>query len=85
MAVLSASVITTPGAIAYPPLLPRSTYVMIDDWLTGDVLHVSADGKPAPLLKLKPGSADHTYLADRQLLVIPLMKDNLLRAYRWTP
>lgn len=57
----------------------------VTDWLTGDVLQVTADGKPTPLLKLVRGSADHTYLVDRQLLVIPLMNDNVLRAYRWTP
>lgn len=57
----------------------------VTDWLTGDVLHVSADGKPTPLMKLVQGSADHTYLIDKQLLIIPLMKDNVLRAYRWAP
>lgn len=57
----------------------------VTDWLTGDVLQVSADGKSSPLMKLVQGSADHTYLIAQQLLVIPLMKDNVLRAYRWAP
>ena len=55
------------------------------DWLTGDVVHVSADGKPTPLMKLVQGTADHTYLIDKKLLLIPLMKDNVLRAYQWAP
>ena len=57
----------------------------VTDWLTGDVLHVSADGQPAPLMKLVRGTADHTYLIDRQLLIIPSMNENLLRAYHWAP
>ncbi|HWA87229.1 MAG TPA: hypothetical protein VG710_13460, partial [Opitutus sp.] len=55
------------------------------DWLTGDVLHVSADGVPTPIMKLHQGSADHTYLAAKKELVIPLMLDGVLRAYRWEP
>ena len=57
----------------------------VTDWLTGDVFHVTADGKPSPIMKLVQGSADHTYLVAQQLLIIPLMNDNVLRAYRWAP
>jgi hypothetical protein len=57
----------------------------VTDWLTGDVLHVSALGKVDPIMKLVQGTADHTYLKDRQLIILPLMNDNVLRAYRWAP
>lgn len=57
----------------------------VTDWQTGDVLHVTADGRPTPLMQLGQGTADHAYLIDARLLVIPLMKDNVLRAYRWAP
>jgi len=57
----------------------------VTDWLTGDVLQVTADGKTSPLLQLGKGTADHTYLVDQKLLVIPQMLENKLRAYRWTP
>ena len=56
----------------------------VTDWLTGDVLHVSADGKPTPIMKLVQGSADHAYIAGKQQIIVPLMKDNVLRAYRWS-
>jgi hypothetical protein len=56
----------------------------VTDWLTGDVLHVTAQGDATPIMKLVQGSADHTYLIDRQQLIIPLMKDNVLRAYSWS-
>jgi hypothetical protein len=49
------------------------------------VLRVSADGKPTSLLKLPKGVADHEYVVDRRLLVIPLVLDHTLRAYRWSP
>ncbi len=57
----------------------------VTDWLTGDVLHVTADGKTAPLLKLGRGTADHAYLIDQELLIIPQMLEHKLRAYRWAP
>ena len=57
----------------------------VTDWVTGDLTHVSAAGKPTPIMKLVQGSADHAYLAESQQLIIPLMKDGLLRAYRWAP
>lgn len=57
----------------------------VTDWLTGDVLHVSAQGKATPIMKLVQGSADHTYVSDSHQLIIPLMKDNVLRAYKWSP
>ena len=58
---------------------------VVSDWLTGDVLNVSADGVPTPVLKLVRGTADLTYLPATQLLVIPSMNENLVRAYRWAP
>lgn len=58
---------------------------VVSDWLTGDVLQVSADGVPTPIMQLVRGTADLTYLIDSKLLVIPSMNENVLRAYRWAP
>lgn len=57
----------------------------VTDWLTGDVLHVSAAGKPTPIMQLGKGTADHTYLVEKKLLIIPQMMEHKLRAYRWSP
>jgi len=57
----------------------------VTDWLTGDVLHVTADGKTSPMMNLGQGTADHAYLIDEKLLLIPQMMENTLRAYRWSP
>lgn len=55
----------------------------VTDWLKGDVLRVSADGKPTPIMQLVRGTADHEYVEATQQLLVPLMNDNVLRAYRW--
>ncbi|AKC87094.1 SMP-30/gluconolactonase/LRE family protein [Pseudoxanthomonas suwonensis] len=57
----------------------------VTDWTHGALLHVDADGTPTRLLTLVKGSADHVYLPDRQLLLIPFLLDDVLRAYRWAP
>lgn len=57
----------------------------VTDWTHGALLHVDAQGEPTRLLTLVKGSADHLYLADQELLVIPFLLDDVLRAYRWAP
>lgn len=57
----------------------------VTDWLTGDVLHVTADGQTTPLLALGRGTADHAYLIGEKLLIIPQMMEHKLRAFRWVP
>ena len=55
------------------------------DWLTGDVMHVSSDGVPSPIMTLVRGTADHEYIIEKGLMLVPLMNDNVVRAYRWAP
>jgi hypothetical protein len=57
----------------------------VTDWLTGDVLHVTADGETSSIMNLGQGTADHAYLIDKKLLLIPQMMENKVRAYRWSP
>jgi hypothetical protein len=57
----------------------------VTDWVTGDVLRVSAEGRTSPLLTLQRGAADHEYVVDTGLLIVPLVLDGVVRAYRWTP
>ena len=57
----------------------------VTDWTRGLLLHVGADGATTPLLTLSRGSADHLYLADRELLVVPMFFDDVVRAWRWAP
>lgn len=62
----------------------RGAYT-VTDWLTGDVLHVTADGTFTRLMSLGRGTADHTYLIEKKLLIIPQMMEHKLRAFRWAP
>jgi hypothetical protein len=57
----------------------------VTDWVTGDVLRVSAEGRTSPLMRLRRGAADHEYVIDKGLLIVPLVLDGVVRAYRWTP
>ncbi|KAF1694581.1 hypothetical protein CSC64_03985 [Pseudoxanthomonas koreensis] len=57
----------------------------VTDWTRGLLLHVDAGDTTTPLLTLSKGSADHLYLADRELLVVPMFFDNVVRAWRWAP
>lgn len=62
----------------------RGGYTVVD-WVTGLVSQVSGDGTARPILTLPQGAADHTYIAATGTLVIPLVKDGTVRAYRWKP
>lgn len=62
----------------------RDGYV-VSDWLTGEIFHVSAAGRKQLVFKLHQGTADILYRPEQRLLLVPLMKDNCLRAYGWAP
>lgn len=53
----------------------------ITDWMAGGLWHV-AGGEVKQLLDLGQGSADLAYVPGKNLVVIPMMLDNSLRAYR---
>jgi len=54
---------------------------LVSDWYNGKLFHVTADGKPSTLLSMKQGTADHAYLAEKRLLILPRMMENKLTAY----
>ena len=57
----------------------------ITDFTPGQLLHVAADGSTTPLLTLERGNADHLYVPEKQLLVIPLLRSDRVLAFRWSP
>ena len=57
----------------------------VTDWFNGKLLHIYADGRVEQMLELNQGSADHEYIAKQRLILIPMMKDNVLRAYAIDP
>lgn len=54
----------------------------VTDFMAGKLFHFHANGTVKEILSLHSGSADHTYLTDKKLLLIPLMLDNELRAFQ---
>ncbi len=57
----------------------------VTDWTRGEVMHVDAAGNSRLLLRPGKGAADHLYRIDAQLLVVPQLLDDVVRAYRWAP
>lgn len=54
----------------------------VTDWMNGKLLHIQANGISSTLLHLNQGSADHTVLLDQGLVIIPMMLDGYIAAYR---
>jgi hypothetical protein len=54
----------------------------VTDWLNGAIFQVSADGKATRLLDLNQGSADHEFIEKDRLVVLPMMMDGKVTAYR---
>jgi len=55
---------------------------LVTDWADGALYTIDAKGKVNQLIDLNQGSADLTYFADTDTVLIPMMLDNTLAAYR---
>jgi sugar lactone lactonase YvrE len=62
-------------------LLQPGVY-LVTDWAAGALYRVDAKGKAERLIDLNQGSADLTYLPAKKIVLIPMMLDNSLVAYR---
>ncbi|MBC7950814.1 MAG: SMP-30/gluconolactonase/LRE family protein [Rhodospirillaceae bacterium] len=73
----------TPGFGNLDGLEPdgKGGYV-VSDWMAGGVFSVSRQGKVAKLLNVKQGSADISTLPEQKLLLVPMMMDGVVAAYR---
>ena len=54
----------------------------VTDWVSGKLLHVETDGVHSVVLEFNQGSADIEYVQKQDLLLVPLMKDGRLEAYK---
>ncbi len=59
-----------------------ATSYLVTDWVAGRLYRIDVSGKADLLLKLNQGSADIGYVPGQRLLLIPMMLDNKLIAYR---
>lgn len=58
------------------------TSFLVTDWIAGALFVIDASGKVERLLELNQGSADIGWLPNERLLLIPMMNDDKLVAYR---
>lgn len=54
----------------------------VTDWINGGLLLIDDKGHAELLVDLPSGAADHEVVLAKKLIIIPLMKDNKLVAYR---
>jgi sugar lactone lactonase YvrE len=55
---------------------------LVTDWLSGGLYTFDADGKAEMIMDLNQGSADHEYIEGEKLVVIPMMMDGTVAAYK---
>ena len=55
---------------------------LITDHMAGKLVHLSKKGKVVSKLALRMGASDHAYVASQNLVVVPMMMDNTVEAYR---
>ncbi len=58
------------------------TSFLVTDWVAGALYRIDASGHAEKLLDLNQGSADIGWVPEQRLLLIPMMKDDKLVAYR---
>lgn len=52
------------------------------DWMDGALLFIDSNGNFQKLLDLNPGSADLEAINDRNMIIIPMMNNNIVTAYK---
>ena len=55
---------------------------LVTDWLSGGLYKFDAEGKAEMIMDLNQGSADHEYVESENLVVIPMMMDGTVAAYK---
>jgi sugar lactone lactonase YvrE len=55
---------------------------LVTDWFSGGLYRISDDGEAEMLMDLQQGSADHEFVEGESLVVIPMMMDGTVNAYK---
>ncbi len=56
---------------------------LVTDWMAGTLFRIDRQGHAETLANLNQGSADLEYIQEKNLLLIPMMKDHKIVAYRF--
>ena len=59
----------------------RGNY-LVTDWMAGKLYRITPEGQAEELIDLGQGAADHEYIEERGLVIIPMMSDGVVVAYR---
>jgi len=55
---------------------------LVTDWMNGRLLLVSPNGSSETLIEFEQGSADHTVMPEKNLVIVPMMLQNEVVAFR---
>jgi hypothetical protein len=58
---------------------------IVTDWRNGKLFRINKKGKARLLMNFPQGVADHAYLVDKQLIILPEMMEGKLTAFRYAP
>ncbi len=55
---------------------------LVTDWMNGRLLKITPEGRSETLIEFNQGSADHTVMPEKDLVIVPMMMDNVITAFR---
>ncbi|WP_438970784.1 SMP-30/gluconolactonase/LRE family protein [Methylophaga sp.] len=55
---------------------------LVTDWMNGRLLQISPNGNSETLIEFEQGSADHTVMPEKNLVIVPMMLENEVVAFR---
>ena len=58
---------------------------VVTDWIAGKVFHVQKSGAYKTLATFPKGAADHAFIADKKILILPEMLENKVGAFDLSP
>lgn len=58
---------------------------IVTDWIAGKVFHVQKSGTSKSLATFPKGAADHAFIADKKILILPEMLENKVGAFDLSP
>ena len=60
---------------------PAGKNFLVTDWIAGKLYEIDRSGNARLLLELEQSMADHEFIADKSLILLPMMKNDKLLAY----
>ena len=55
---------------------------LVTDWMKGRLLLITKTGSSQTLIEFEQGSADHTVMPEKNLVIVPMMMENQVSAFR---